>query len=838
MLFMLASQGWECARAATPPDQSFDLPAQDLGEELRTIGRQTGRDIMFPANAVAGKAGKALQGRFSADAAVDYLLEGTGLVAQHDRDVVLIRGRSEASASGAPGGGGQTDIVVTGSRIRGAPVASPVIRLDQATMLNEGHGSLASALRDLPQNFGGGQNPGIGLGTAGSIDDSGASTINLRGLGGDATLTVLNGHRLPYNADGQTIDISNIPLDAVDRVEIVPDGSSALYGSDAVAGVANIILRHDMDGIRATARVGTSESGGAQRQFDLSGGTTWNGGGFLLAYDYEHDLPIEGDDRSYTRTRAPGLYLTPELHHDNVLLTGHQDLTSWLSFSVDALYNVRSDRLDYALDPSGSVLASGGSVRSRDRSYSITPSVSARLPGGWHASASAMQGEDRDHYLSLGYFAGAPASSFDAVYRNRSRVAELTADGPLVDLGSGDIRTAIGGGYRSNSYTEATFDVDARQTDYYAFGELNVPLIAPAEHIPAVHSLALSGAVRYEHYPRIASVVSPKLGAIYAPSEDLDLKASWGRSFKTPTFDQRFVVTHVGIDPASAYGGTGLPADATVVDLVGGNPKVGPERATSWSATASLHPRFLRRASLDITYFHVRYRDRVVQPIAFQAQALSNPAYSDLVHFNPSMQEIADAVAAGDVFNDTGRAFDPNDVVAIVDDRYLNVARQIIHGIDAAGRYAWPFTGSRTLTLTADASYLVSHQQLSELQSPIALAGKVFNPPHLRLHGGLIWSADPLTLSAYANYTGKLKDVRSATPVSIGAMTTLDLTVRYATAKSRSFFGNWDIAFTVQNLLDAKPPLLANTQVYEQPYDASNYSPVGRFVSLRVSKSW
>src|SRR5690606_30755313 len=113
----------------------------------------------------------------------------------------------------------------------------------------------------IPQNFNGGQNPGVAGGGnqgVGNENASSSSALNLRGLGPAATLTLLNGHRLAYDTVGQGVDISQIPLNAIDRIEIVPDGSSALYGSDAVGGVANVILRRDYDDLYASARLGGS----------------------------------------------------------------------------------------------------------------------------------------------------------------------------------------------------------------------------------------------------------------------------------------------------------------------------------------------------------------------------------------------------------------------------------------------------------------------------------------------------------------------------------------------------------------------------------------------------
>src|SRR3546814_3459435 len=102
------------------------------------------------------------------------------------------------------------------------------------------------------------------------VCSSDLSALNLRGLGPDATLTLFNGHRVAYDAIGQGVDISAVPLAAVDRIEVLTDGSSALYGSDAVGGVANVILRRDYDGAVASARVGGATDGGDfEQQYNL-----------------------------------------------------------------------------------------------------------------------------------------------------------------------------------------------------------------------------------------------------------------------------------------------------------------------------------------------------------------------------------------------------------------------------------------------------------------------------------------------------------------------------------------------------------------------------------------
>jgi outer membrane receptor protein involved in Fe transport len=142
---------------------------------------------------------------------------------------------------------------------------------------------------------------------------------------------------LAYTGAYQSVDVSVIPIAALDRLEIVADGASALYGSDAVAGVANVILKRDYNGLNTSARFGASTDGGNQQQeYSLVAGHRWNTGGFMVAYDFSHNTPIQASQRSYAAATSPGLSLLPSLTQHNVVLTGHKALTdSWSSISTD-----------------------------------------------------------------------------------------------------------------------------------------------------------------------------------------------------------------------------------------------------------------------------------------------------------------------------------------------------------------------------------------------------------------------------------------------------------------------------------------------------------------------
>ena len=132
------------------------------------------------------------------------------------------------------------EIIVTGSRIRRADIdsASPVTIIDRETILAAGITDVGSLLQRMPSMS------GSPIGTTTNNGGNGSVLIDLRGMGTNRTLTLINGQRVVDGGDYQTI-----PSTMIERVEILKDGASAVYGADAVAGVVNIITRRDFEGI-------------------------------------------------------------------------------------------------------------------------------------------------------------------------------------------------------------------------------------------------------------------------------------------------------------------------------------------------------------------------------------------------------------------------------------------------------------------------------------------------------------------------------------------------------------------------------------------------------------
>ena len=748
----------------------------------------------------------------------------------------------ELKTSGAEASDDDAPITVTGSRIRGATAAGDIVTLDQQAIIAAGQVDLGEAIRSLPQNFSGGQNPGVGFG-AGQPNENlnSTSSANLRGLGPNATLTLLNGHRLPYDGASAGVDISSIPLAALDRIEVVPDGASAVYGSDAVAGVINVILKRDFEGVATSAQLGSSTDGGYFRQqADIVGGTTWDGGGFLLAYDFARNSAISKRQRSYVGTADPSASLYPELSRHAVTFAGHHNLGNGITAKLDALYSKRKSRTV------GGTIASRFFFEPEVESYTIAPSLDISLGAGWEATALGVFGTDRTNTETTSVpLIGAPRVT-TGCFCNSVTSGEFGVEGPLFALGGGDARLALGFGFRNNrldftrqinGVASPPFDVTRRSR--FAYGEINLPFISPEQGIRGIDRLSVSGALRYEDYPGLDRLATPRLGLVYAPISALSLRASWSRSFKAPTLYQQFLPYQAFLLPAVAFGAGASPR--TVLVTGGGNPDIQSERAKSWTAGFDLRPASIPGLTLSATYYDIRYKDRVVEPIIGSvAAAFNNPGYATLINFMPAASLLADLVSGAQfgLQNVSGIAYNPANVVAFIDNRNINVAFQKIRGIDARISWTGELGSGDSLGVDVSGSWLSSSQQITADLPEIRLAGSVFRPPSYRARASANYQSNSFKLSSALNYTGELADRRFAVASKLPPSVTVDFGASYDVIKGEGKDPGLSISLTVNNLFNNKPPIIRTTGPSDTPYDSTNYSPIGRFVAIGIRRHW
>lgn len=731
-------------------------------------------------------------------------------------------------------------IVVTGTRIRGARKTGEVTTLDREAIVEAGQVDLGEALRSLPQNFGGGQNPGVGLGSGINQNINSTSAANLRGLGPDATLTLLNGHRLPYDSAYQAIDISAIPLAAVDRVEIVPDGASALYGSDAVGGVVNVILRRDFEGVTTSAQIGASTDGGNFRQqADVVAGTAWDSGGLVFAYDFVNNSAIEARQRDYTDALIPGYTLFPSMERHALTLAAYQQVSAGLEAGIDALYSKRTSRF-----LQGTAESTG--VRTPEvEAFALAPSAKVDLGSSWQATISSVFGRDRTDLKAVftPQIGSVPVNQVR--YFNEIFSIEAGAEGPLFALGGGDARLALGAGIRNNrldgGLNDAFYDFafDAEQRARFAYGEIYLPFVSGENARPGLERLSLSAAVRYEDYPGLDQQAAPRVGIIYAPLDGLTLRGSWARSFKAPTLYQRNLFSETYLVPATWFGvGTD---EQTILYVSGGNKELKPERAESWTIGAEAEPDAIPGLRLSATWYDISYKDRVVSPISGGlASAFTNPGFASQVTLSPSEQSLTSLIALSQfgLQNLTGDVFQPGAVYAIVDNRETNIAAWSVQGVDLRASWDGSVGTDRSLGFELSGTWLDSAQQVTPRSPDVQLSGTIYNPPRYRARGSVRFEAGPLTANVAVNYTGGFSDQRPVGDGSISPRATVDVGLRYTVIRSATRDPGLELALTIQNLFNDEPPIIPQSAPSNVPYDSTNFSPVGRFIAFGVRRHW
>lgn len=215
-------------------------------------------------------------------------------------------------------------IEITGSRIRQASVetAQPVIALTRAEIEKKGYVNVADILQDVTAAGA----PSLSRASAlSSGRDYGGMFVSLRNLGPERTLVLIDGRRMGVSAGGYS-DVGSIPSAIVERVEVLTDGASALYGSDAIAGVVNVITRKNFDGGDASAYVGQyGEGDGQKRAYSATFGKTFERGWFSIGAESTQEDPVLGGAREFT-AYPNGPY------HPNDGLSG---TTEWGSVTVD-----------------------------------------------------------------------------------------------------------------------------------------------------------------------------------------------------------------------------------------------------------------------------------------------------------------------------------------------------------------------------------------------------------------------------------------------------------------------------------------------------------------------
>ena len=872
----------------------FDIPAQSLDKALLEFGLQAHVQIMFAWKpAIDRLRSPSIRGRYTAIQALSTLLKGTRLqYAVHGNTITIAPDPPQAAASQAtaPQVRAQDDsiaqpslargkskhsktteqrpaleeVTVTGTYIRGTtPIGSPLIEYSRESIEESGAATLEEFARQIPENFSGADalTNVLGHSIPSVFDQSGnnvfgGAAFNLNGVGPGATLTLLNGQRLaPAGFDGAFVDVSMIPLSAVERIEILPDGASAIYGSDAIAGVVNIITRKQFQGAETSVSYGEATDGGAAEEtVSQLLGRSWSTGNVMMTYEYTGDSGLDASQRDFIPYQGGPDSLVPASWRNGVLISGNQDIGSDTTVSFDGLYGTRryhsvvtdiptgitdlADSRDQATEAGGSVTLQ--QALAHDWSWDLTGYYSQmRQESTQHAaynyaeSSLAIYDIDDDSLLGTNTDLGG---------------ADLLAQGSVMELPGGALKAAMGASFEAQRFTAdesstGTYDLTepaegASRTETSVYGELAIPVIGPSNALAWTRNLALSVAAREDHYSDFGSTINPKLGVAWSPMVGLSLRGSYGTSYRAPLLSElAFPVdysTQLLPDPTSPSGLTDM------LYVNGGNRALRPERSRSFSAGPDLE---LAGVSASATYFHTRYSDRVgTPPIANILTVLSDPVDAPFITRNPPLSVVESAFNSP-WFQGDWAGLGPAAVTAVFDNQFTNLATTVQSSVDLRVAYRRDTASGVWMPSIAADRQIQNVITASPASPSIELLNLYGQPVGWKMHGGLAWTKGGYGAAVDLNYVSGYHDQFTAPLSAISSWTTADLHLSYRapeTVRSGMLRGV-TVALTVENLTNERPPYVVfpvsiTGGAPPTPYDPANASPVGRFISLQVSK--
>lgn len=901
-LSVLVFTGAGAAIAQPSAEIVFEIPASPLGDALRAFGAQSGTGVAFAESVVAGQSSPGVSGDMSPAAALAVLLEGSGLEAVPGAGGYIIRAQSRAPVAeplrpapaapparlppaaqedSAPAAepGDEADlrisrVTVTGTSLRGfAPESSPLQVYSREDILGSGVTTTEQFIRTLPQNFGGGSSEYAPAGLPGDFNSARNNTLgtgaNLRGLGSGGTLVLLNGNRLaPSSTVGDFVDLSMIPVSALERVDVLSDGASSIYGGDAVAGVINFVLRGDYDGAETALRYGAVTQGEMQElRFSQTLGRSWDSGNILATYEHhERDRLSLGDRPGIASPSgsvpipesARGMFdLLPSQNRDSAVLALRQEAGSALELSASALWSERSSRSNTILAGVRNRMQEADAVSETwsvnlGADYEISDRWTAALGGTWSEVNNTQQFEQ----YNLG---GPPDVGYGVASASRLWSADALINGDLLELPGGTLRVAVGGQYRDETFSSglagAAPQRDASRDVSSAFMEVLVPLVGEGNALPGIRRLEANLSGRIDRYSDFGTSRNPKIGLLWSPAEGLNLRGSYSTSFAPPALGYVGATDRGALIAPYAFlaASNGVaPADPSLnVDMMfisGTAAGLGPETSTTY--TAGIDYDLTRGAhswKAAATWYDISFEGRLGQtPIPGNVNwyIAPNIAWNDpgafpegTVVFFPTTAEIDaafDRLQLAPIFFLTAT----REGIGIINTVNLvrNLAATNTSGLDLTVGYAFD---SQFGVFSADLNlnHILDFTRQAAPSSPeVSVLDTFLNPVATNLRGQLSYQRGGSAARLIISHKGRYKTDGTAAARAIPSWTTADLVL---SQKLDGIGPGWmdevEIGLSVTNLFDTAPPktpTLGTSLI--SGYDPANASPLGRFVAAEL----
>lgn len=879
--FALVTTALVSSMAASPAlaqaTVNFNLPAQDLARSLKEVARATGSNIVFDPAQTEGRRTLPLSGSYSAEGAIERLIAGQSLKVANTGSGTFVlsgsgtpQGNVAGANSASPSGGGTVSlndrdhrsdevIVVTGTNTRRENRASPVTVISRREIERMGSQTVQDALRTLPQNAGGGSletliagNPGD---SASQFNVGLGSGVNLRGLGSGSTLVLLDGRRIaPASGIADFVDVSLFPLPAIERIEVLTDGASSIYGGDAVAGVVNLILRKDYDGAELGGSFGQEhESGMDERRLYATLGRQWSGGGALVSGEIYHRDNLSAGGKSFTKDVPVPNDLMPSQKRRSLFVEGHQDLSDSVKLNVEGLASRRAAQYENTVFSSGNVVLK----HSTTSLYDANAYLVADLSPAWSLNVGTTASKATTRSKTI--------LSSGAMSDRRWRSGELDADARL----NGDFRAgvlgrldvALGAQIRKENFRTANLitnqsDLDTSRTVKSVFGETQIEPISPASGGPIERaSINVSG--RYEHYSDFGGEFTYKLGAVVEPWKGGGLRGTFGTAFNPPDLG-RVGAADTAISVLSNTLVNSIFNFPVEIDdprpyafLSGTAKNLGPEKSRTWTAGFDQKVESGSfKGQISATYYDVDYRQRIdvptfpIDPLnainAFLSGDPTLPPNTVIAGASPELvAELAAAARAEAGFVDFFHLLTSDaDIYYIVDGRVKNMTRTRTNGIDVSATANFPVGGANATLGLSFNKILAFEDKDSPAALPVSGVDRYLQPADLR--GRIIASIEKQGFGAFlaGNFTDSYLNDTQAVPRRVPPYITVDGGLSFIFTRSGALHG-LRVGLTGTNIFDRNPPRFEGVPNYGiLNYDPVNASPLGRMATLSVSKAF
>jgi len=859
IVFLFCSALLMCPRASFAMDAlstqfELNIESQRLDRALKEFGRQAKINITIDAiDRAKSFKSPVLKGQISGADAFNRLLADTDLKVEGDEDSFSIKLADSVKQPASAKGVKPVDttnrpetIVVTGSNMLRNEVKTAAVTTYSSVDLGINLGPISAdqlGQRTL-QNF---QLVNSQTSTAANVNPVAGNNFargdafNLLGASPGATLVLFAGHRLaPGGFNGSAVDFSLLPWIALDHLDVMLGGASAIYGSDAVSGVLNFVPRYSFKGAETTLYYGDAKNGGGtSRGLSQIWGREWEGGGFMLAYQRQQQQAVDASLRNTLVPQGGRSDVIPsQLSDSGVLTSKHEfDNKSWLA--GDAFYTRRAFDQMYISGPSiptrslGRANMWGGSL---DADLTISSDWDTRIMGAYVQEVEMVT--TSVDTASLPYRTQSTMASFDWM-----------AEGSVLSLDGGPLKVSGGVSGRREAFAVSSGipgvpEVDSLRNVLSTYAEVSIPFVGVGNSLRWAKQIELSAAWRRDAYfnqeAGIANVSSnnPMVGLLWSPISNVNLRGTYATSFRpAPQYDTAKATDQAELLSLSNPNVPGVSYGTMYI--TGGNPTLRPELAQSYTIGVDFQSSESPSPSISLTYVHVGYRDRIAAPpVIGDVTAI----YSQLdtlrpfLNLNPSEADIGSVYKSYSVYDPS--QLGKSAVRAIFDSRLHNIASTEVSGVqlDAKSKIE---TDMGDFSLRLQGLYLTELSNRAAATTPyVSSLGTDFNPSRVRLQSTSSWEKWGWSASAHMDFTGPYRDTLSVSSTHVPSWLVIDFNVAYTTDghANLGLLANTTAALSITNVADRPPPTVEGLSNQTLGYDPSHASAMGRFVWFILKK--